>query len=214
MGYGHYNTLLSRQDQIGRNCVSCGGTNCIRTLAWLCRNTECGNAVIDLTTTELSPDDIQKLTKKVTTCPFCRHLGYLEEYVECDNCTPVGRNPVRATLFDVDMNVMRVENAARNDGKKSGTTLQVSQWTEARAIPERYAEMVKKVFPLDRIYCPTPLDQQAKMLKLPLPSVGGAPPAPVRAPMTVDEVARPYAPAAADPDEGAEEGGEGGMYMP
>ncbi len=188
LGYGHYKTLLSAEEQIGRSCASCAGVNTIDWEAWLCSNPECQDSVIEKATTSLSPEEIKKTVYDQVKCPKCGHFGFLMEYIECRGCDA----PRRASLFDVDMNVMRIKQGR---GESQTTVLQVSQWSAPRPIDQNVKDKVKP-FPLDKLFAPTPIDKQAEMFGLPMPS--GDKPADVQAPP--GDAARPY--------------GGGDMYKP
>ena len=177
MGFGHWNVLLSKQADVERHCVGCGGTYCIRSLAWLCQH--CDNAVINLSSTTRTPEEIIKMTTSQVVCPYCKQFGFLQEDISCANC----RNPQRASLFNVDLWVMRVKQGT---GDNETTVLQPSQTSAPGPINEAFASVIK---PLDllKIYAPTPLEEQARLFQLPMP---GAQPPPV--PMTAEQAARPY----------------------
>ncbi len=162
LGYAHYNSLLAIDDQIGRSCSTCQQMDTIKTLAWLCQNEQCGEAIIEVGSTQHKPEDVKKLTVDKVTCPKCGFFGYLGDYYECQTC----KNPKRATLFDVDMNALRVEEGA-GDNKK--THLQISRWSQPRPIDERFRALAKPM-QLEKIYAPTPIDIQARVWNLPLPA--------------------------------------------
>src|SRR6201999_2073596 len=109
----------------------------------------------------LSDKDLKEITLSPARCPSCKFEAFLQEYYECNNCS----KPNRATIFDVDMDVLRVAQGADND---KATVLQISQWSAPGPIDPKYTEA--KPLPLDKIYAPSPLDVQAKQFRLPMPS--------------------------------------------
>jgi hypothetical protein len=209
MGKEHWNVIVSLDSQVGDSCSNCGGipqnnTPCIQSSAWLCPN--CDEAVIDLNTTEHTPEEIVKMTTSHTVCPHCSQLGLLTEYISCINCA----NPKRATLFDVDINFMRVKQGS---GDSERTVLQPSQWSPPRPIDPNFLG-IAQALDLPKIYGATPLDVQAKSFQLPLPAaLNPAAQGQQPAPLTAAEAARPYgsAPPMGGP---AMPGGANGMYKP
>jgi hypothetical protein len=158
MGTEHYGVLWEYDDKIGQSCSACSGVKTITPISWNCSNPDCGEEIIDMESTTLPPEEIKKITfSEDTTCPRCRTKGFLKEIVSCKNCTPIGREPKRATLFDVDMHVQR---KPANDGSDK-TALLVTGWSEPRPIEAQYAELAKPLM-LDKIYAPTPWDKQVE----------------------------------------------------
>lgn len=152
MGYTHFKTLLEYDRKIGKSCAACGTKDSIESVAWVCG--KCGEAVIEMDSTTLEPQEVQQLTEQPTRCPSCGHEDYLEEVIECAGCS----NPVRATLFDVDLDVQRLQ---ASDGGNQ-TSLMISGWSAPRPIPEKYKEKAKSL-DLDKIYAPTPLEEQERI---------------------------------------------------
>jgi len=176
MGTDHYNTLIAYDEDVGHSCSICGGQDTIRNDAWLCANPECGDAVID-DRTRLSKKDIEEIVNRPAVCPACGFEGFLRELVSCVNCTPLGKTPKRATIFDVDLKVRRVES----QDSSNRTTLQIIGHSDPRPIDKRLIEFAKPE-DLNRIYGPTDLQKQATLFQ-----VQGAPQQ--RDPSTA---ARPY----------------------
>lgn len=151
MGFGHYSSLLAADAQIGRSCLSCGTRDSIESLAWVCAN--CGEPFIELESTQLDEAGIEALVTKPCTCPACKHEGYPQEYVECSACD----SPQKATIFDVTINVQRIASA---DGSNQ-TSLSVSNWSAPGPLPPEFADV--KPLELDKIFAPTPIDEQAEL---------------------------------------------------
>ncbi len=194
MGYGHWNVLLTLDAQVGDSCANCGGVPietspgqripCIQSAHWLCP--ECDESVIDLSTTQHTPEQVLKMTSSQVRCPHCSKPVFLTEFLACRNCSA----PRRATLFDVDLSFMRVK---QGQGDSETTVLQPSSWSPPRPIDALFIGIAQ---PLDlmKIYAPTPLDIQARDFRLPLPSTPGQPT--TEAPVTAADAARPYTPPA------------------
>lgn len=171
MGTEHYGVIWEYDREIGKSCTTCGGRDVITAVAWNCSNKECGEEIIDCESTTLPMDEIDKITRSnETVCPRCKTQGYLKEFVSCKNCTPIGADPRRATLFDVDM---RVKRKPATDGTDK-TTLLVTGWSEPRPIDPQYAE-ISKPLPLDKIYMPTVWERQVDKFGA-APVVQGQPP--------------------------------------
>lgn len=197
MGLGHWNVMLSLDARVGDSCANCGGEPieqmpgqriaCVQSGGhWLCPN--CDESVIDLASTSLKPEEIVKMTTSIITCPNCNQSGFLVEYLECRNRCG---QPRRATLFDVDIWVMRVK---QGEGDSETTVLQPTGFSAPRPIDPNF-QSIAKPLDLPKIYEPTSLDSQARDFQLPLPAewvAGTAQPA-AQAPVTASEAARPYA---------------------
>lgn len=162
MGHGHYTSLLAANEMIGEGCKSCGckivnGMAAIQSLAWLCSNPNCGEAIIDLSDTELNGDEIKKLTKKPMTCKRCRHMGMANEAIECLNCA----NPVRACIFDVDLQLRKVKTAKGEDGNQ--TQLMVVGWSDPGPINDAFVKQVEKLYDLPKLYAPSSMEDQQRL---------------------------------------------------
>jgi hypothetical protein len=161
MGHGHYTTLLSTNEMIGEGCKSCGHKRspdernpAIQSLAWLCSNQECGEALIDLSETEMNGDDIKKTVKKPMLCRKCKHQGIPNEYIECSHCS----SPVRASIYDVDLQVRRVKTSKNEDGNQ--TQLMITGWSDPRPIDPKFGKVIEKPYDLPAMYAPTPIALQ------------------------------------------------------
>ena len=146
--------VLRQQDisVIGRNCVRCLGQNCISSLSW---NTACcGACVVDMRTTQMTMEEINKITNDEYACQRCHTTGMLNEVYECGHCAQRGQYGVRASLFDVDLNVTVVQSGLNKN-------LQVTGFTGPNVIPDTWKEYLK---PMDLIarYAPDSLEFQAK----------------------------------------------------
>jgi hypothetical protein len=155
MSYSHWKAMTTAYAAaIGNGCRVCKQKSSIASLAWVCSNPECGEAVIDMADTTLKDEDIMKVISAPVTCPHCKQSGFLNEVFQCSGCG----TPERATIFDVNMHVKRVASGA---GDSKQTQLIVSDWTEACAIDPRFAEIAK---PLDlpKIYAPSTIEYQQR----------------------------------------------------
>jgi predicted RNA-binding Zn-ribbon protein involved in translation (DUF1610 family) len=177
LGWGHYQTLLAADKQIGKSCSSCGGVDTVKCIAWCCP--QCGEAIIDMRTSTMKQKDIDEVVENSAHCNSCGFEGFLQEIIECTQCTPAGGTAKRATIFDVDMNVQRIESS---DGGNQ-TTLTISKWSAPRPLDPAFKEFGEPM-DLAKTYAPTALDKQADLFKVP---AGG-----VRKPVTASEAARPY----------------------
>lgn len=171
LGFGHFNTLMEYDKEIGKSCRSCGGRDTIVCEAWTCRN--CGEALIEPSTTTLSPKEIDELVIKDVRCATCQHEGLMQEVISCQQCG----NAERAEIFDVDMHVKRVKPS---DGGNM-TTIMIPSWSNPRPIDQRLVEVAKPL-PLEKIFVPTPYEVQQQMW-----GGGGS-----RAPVTGQQLSREY----------------------
>lgn len=178
MGSDHYNTLLSYDEAVGRACVACGQKDVIRNDAWLCPNPECGDAIID-DKTRLTKKEIDEIVYKPCMCKSCGAEGFLTELISCVNCTPAGKTPKRATIFDVDLKIQRVEDASGSNR----TTLSIVGFTDPKPVAKQFADLAKPE-DLAKIYAPTPLDRQATLFQVQH--------SPQREPVTNSKASRPY----------------------
>lgn len=152
MGKSHWDQLAGYDADIGKGCTVCGSKESIRSLAWLCG--KCGDAAIDFETSTLPPEEVNKIINNPFTCRTCNTRDYLKEYIECAVCSPKGIAPIRATIFDVDLNLRRMKSG---DGEQ--TVIQVTGWSAPYALGEDLAEL-NKPLKLDEIYAPTPWEAQ------------------------------------------------------
>lgn len=172
LGKEHFDTLLSFNEQAGCMCRSCGEGE-VRTIAWLCGS--CKDALIDMDTTQLSDEDIRKLSMSIMECAACHHRGFPMECVECTKCS----NPQRATIFDVDFDIKKQLVGADK------SILQCSNMSRPGPVAEAYRSVIG--LELDKIYAPPSLEFQKKIMGLvPWEDKGDKEPA--------AEQHRPYAP--------------------
>lgn len=179
MGSDHYNTLLEYDETVGKSCMVCSGTGTVRNEAWLCSNLKCGEALIDAQT-RLSKKEIDELVNNPVRCKHCQQEGFLTELISCLNCTPAGKIPKRATIFDVDLTLKRIEPA---DGSNR-TSLSIVGFIGPRPIEKQFAEIAKPE-ELSKIYAPTPMEVQASLFNV-SPTIDTV----VRDPVTT--ASRPY----------------------
>ena len=188
--------LRDAAKKIGSSCKTCCGVNSIRPQCWYCDG--CGEVAIDMTTTTLSQEDIEKITEGDE--PFvcgCGKQG-LVEAIECVNCTPHNAEPKRADIFDVDLSIQIVQVGDKK-------ILQVMGWSEPRPVAAGFEELAK-VLDLAAIFAPDPLERQAELFginKIDAPAASVIPghrahpnapqPAQGQAAQPVAAPARPYA---------------------
>jgi predicted RNA-binding Zn-ribbon protein involved in translation (DUF1610 family) len=159
LGTNHFSTLWEYEKEIGKGCVTCGGRSTIEWDAYVCR--ECGEAKVVREETGLKLKEIDEIFTKPNKCSACGFEGFLSELISCSNCTPMGHEPVRATLFDVDLHVRRNQT----DAKSNATTLMVTQWSDPRPVDKNFTDLAKPM-DLSKIFAPTPLDKQAAIFNL------------------------------------------------
>jgi hypothetical protein len=188
MGTGHMGTLWEYDKEIGRSCATCSGRDTIEWDAMVCR--QCGEAKVVRDETNLKPKEIEEIYGSLNTCSACGFKGFLREIISCRNCTPLGREPERATIFAVDMKVKRAE--PESGGNQ--TTLMIPQWNDPSPVAQQFAEF-NKPMPLEKIFAPTSLENQAKVFDLSPAAIQGlikGKQPPQRQPVTAEETSRPY----------------------
>jgi hypothetical protein len=155
MSKQHFNTLMSTSDHIGKSCRNCGTADSIETLGWTCGG--CGDCVVDMSTTELSDEQLREKTSLVYRCPHCNKFDFLVEVFECKTCADMGKQGAHVSIFDVDMKVTLIPNP--NPEAKS-KVLQVLGWSVPYPLAPKYAEEAGNVVDLVARYAPTPLSVQ------------------------------------------------------
>lgn len=161
MGFNHFNNLLDSNIEIGSNCRVCGQMGCILSLAWICQNPQCGEAVIDMATSTLKDEEIDKLTSFEAICPHCQQKGFLSEIFECSNCKSAGKEGDRSTLFDENLTVKRVPGAEDTNQ----TTLNIVRSSGPVPIDPKYKDDLRKPLPLDKIFEPTDAARQESLFE-------------------------------------------------
>jgi hypothetical protein len=166
MGRDHFNTLLDYAVQLGKHCRVCSSQDCITELAWVCQHDDCGDAVIEMATTQLTDEQLDKMTSDMVTCPHCKRRTYLKCLFECSVCAMANppREGERATLFDVDLEVKRVEDPS---GDSNRTSLSIIRALGPRPIDSIYGEDLRKSLDLPKIYTPSTLERQSALFDLP-----------------------------------------------
>lgn len=164
MGKQHFETINGYAEYIANGCLSCGERDSISTVSWHCANPGCGEAIVDLRNTTMNAQQVNEMIAGQYHCRKCQTSALPIEAVYCANCTPTGVQPVRASLFDVDMQVQR-----RGGGDSKGTQLVVLDTSDPKPIDPRFVEIAK---PLDLAarYAPTPYDEQVALFGPPTPT--------------------------------------------
>jgi hypothetical protein len=150
-------TIEGYDDIIGKMCKNCGaGPDAIRRRALLCQ--KCGEAIVDCNSTNVALAEQQKMLFKDVPCTTCGHVAPLRSYDECCGCN----NPVRACIFDVDVNIGRMQSTGNS------TQLIFSSWSQPHPIDASY-----KIHPLPlaTMYAPDTLETQQKRFNLSLDEV-------------------------------------------
>lgn len=167
MGQAHFNSLKGYADHISQHCATCGARGDdpmnppIVTHAWQCSNEDCGVPVIRLSDTQLGPQQIGEVVSTPHNCRACGQTNFLEEVKVCGpGCGAPGQGyePVRATIFDVDMQVKRQKSS---DGNQ--TQLIVLATSNPKPVDPAFDDLVKKVIDLPARYSPTSLEDQSQL---------------------------------------------------
>lgn len=141
--YKDFHKLMEYDAAINSSCRSCGARDSISRLALICK--QCGNAIIECAQTSVQAQAQDKMLETSVVCPHCKHSAPPEEYLDCSNC----ENPIRATIFDVDITV------SKSNVKNSEIT--ISKYSAPHAIDPSY-----KAQPLDLValYAPDSIEAQ------------------------------------------------------
>jgi predicted RNA-binding Zn-ribbon protein involved in translation (DUF1610 family) len=165
MSYGHFQSLRAADRQIGETCATCGRNKAIESVAWVCR--QCGEAAVEMRRTTLKMEEIVALTEAEYACRDCGNVALLEEIVRCAECNDRAR---RATIFDVDIDVWRVE---------TGQNKQTLLYAVASSAPGPVAkelEVLAKPKDLARIFAPDPYHRQCERFDWKTESLPHGPP--------------------------------------
>lgn len=182
LGQTYQDVLIMQAKIIGGHCQVCGQMNCLTTLMKVCGNPQCGQFIYDPSNTTLTTEQQNKIDYDPYTCPQCQQTSYVGEVIECVHCTPQGLTPVRASIFDVDMQVQAVGNPG------SQTFLQVLATSGPRPIQVADSKVLEAIKPLDLLqkFAPTPLEMQRQIWNIQVanpPGIGqqsmGQPPMPM-----------------------------------
>ena len=166
LGRAHWEVLTEYTDSLGHHCRSCNGQSCIEEVALLCQS--CGEAVVEMDSTTLNDEELEKLRNEEVQCPACRESGYLEEMIRCLNCS----QGEQATLFDFDLEVKRVKTAGKDGGNQ--TALQILRAIGPKQIDPIYGEDLRKPLDLTKIFAPTPIEKQIELFGKPPEDDAGA----------------------------------------
>ena len=189
----HFNQLNAYSNRLG--CTTCGGRldqnnmPVITTAMWQCGNSECRQLIFDMNNTTIPLEQISEVVNKPYICPICKMTCYPEEVIQCVNCTPVGNTPAKASIFDVDLQVI-----AQRTGDGDQTSLIVLNSSDPRPLHEFYQGLLQKMPDLNKLFAPTPLDIQAQFWQ----RTAAPPPQP-----PVQQYAQPQAPQQVAPQQAA-----------
>lgn len=150
MSWGFFETIRSQDREVGKSCRACKGIDTIQSIAWVCKN--CGDAAIDMSTTQLKMEDIIKISESHHSCK-CGSKDFLDEIIECRGCS----NAERMTVFDVEFKVRRVAT-----GQNNQSVLNISGYHPRRNLEGALAELAKPQ-DLIKVFAPTPYAQQVKV---------------------------------------------------
>lgn len=161
-GRTYQDVLLDRAKQIGNSCATCGTVNGIRTVMKICGNPQCGQPIYDPNNTTLTMAQRQEIDEKEVMCSACGQENFANEIIECAVCASTGRTPLRAQLWDVDIQLQAVRSSDRR-------LLQILNHSEPRPIQVQDPEVLKTIKPLDlqKKFAPTPLEKQYELFGAP-----------------------------------------------
>ena len=198
MGKRHFGTLNAYADQIGLGCTTCGSRASVNTLLWHCGNSECGEALIDMSNTGLTPEQLFERLDEPQRCVRCQQTFFMKDIYECAVCTPQGGQAQRATIFDVDMQVRRQQNP-----QDTGTQLMILGTSDPQPINPIFNDIAKPL-KLNEMYGPTDLNLQATLFNVvaqPPPPPPPQGPQPGQAPPGTQQYQQPPPPQGQQPQQ-------------
>jgi hypothetical protein len=148
MGSHQFNNIRIYDALIGKSCFNCKAQDSVVRYMMICR--QCKAPIVDCGTTNISPQDQDKMLEQSNECPHCKKTDYLEEICDCLACG----NPRRATIWDVDINLMRTPGSQGNPSQ-----LVITSWSQPRPVDPSYNAAPLN---LSSMYAPEPLEQQAQ----------------------------------------------------
>jgi len=157
LGSGHLEQFGGFASEIQKDCAGCGKGR-LETFSWECA--ECAHVVVNMETTKLDQNEVDRITAAPFKCPKCEHTDYLLEQVECNNC----QDPEPLSIFDCDLEIKR-------QGEGTNSTIQIPRWTPTE-LSKELKEMAKP-YDFPAIFGGDPLDIQAKLLKIKNPYTDG-----------------------------------------
>jgi hypothetical protein len=161
MSKTHFNQLNAYANRLG--CLTCGGRvdgvnqPIISTAMWQCGNPSFRQLIFHMGNTTATMEQINDIVNRPYVCSFCKTAAYPEEVIQCAQCTPAGQIPSRASIFDVDMQVI-----AQKTGDGDQTSLIVLQTSDPRPLAEQFQPLVQYAPNLDKRFAPATLEQQAQ----------------------------------------------------
>lgn len=166
MGVSHFLALTKEYNAlIAKTCKGCGARDSITCLAYTCST--CGEAVIDMSDTTLTDENIEEIKNDPVVCSHCKVQGWLNEVYRCSSCNLAERSDI----FDVDIQVRRIETSGSDGGKQ--TQLIVAAWSTPHPLDPGLSEYVK-IFDLPKVYQPSDMEYQARQFSLPSGQAGAA----------------------------------------
>jgi len=162
MGKTHKEYLLDyHKKTIQNDCAGCGSQGTIRSVSRHCGNPNCEALIYEASNTTITPEVREKIDLEPFTCSVCGETHYTTELIECAGCASKGTTPVRATIFDVDLEV-----SASKTPDGSQTNLIVLNRSAPRPIQIADPELLARVQkPMDLLskFAATPVEEQDKM---------------------------------------------------
>lgn len=158
MNKTHFNSLNAYAPGIGSCCVTCGGRQTIQSVAWVCGNQKCRTVIFDMKTTTATDEQISQVVNVPYGCRTCQQTFYPEEVINCTNCTYYQRQPMRATIFDVDLQVK-----APKTGEGDLTVLQVVGMSDPKPLDPQFQDLLQYKPDLKKRFAPSSLEEQSSL---------------------------------------------------
>jgi hypothetical protein len=157
VGFGHMQIIQGYDRMIGEDCKTCGTKKSVRRTVLLCSNPKCGTDLIDCASSGVSLEEQERMMNEPVRCSYCGHEAPLEEFLECTACS----KPQRASIFDVDISVQRMEATGQ-------THLVFPSWSVPHPVDPSYKA---KPLNLTAMYAPDSLETQERRTGLSLEDV-------------------------------------------
>lgn len=166
MSESYKDTLFKYMDMtIRHDCAMCGSQQTIVCYAKVCGNPACKTPIYDPNNCSLTMNERESLESEPYLCPTCNTRHFIDELVTCRVCNQYSAKPRRATLFDVDLELISVPSG---EGKQ--TNLQILNRSTPRPIQVADPRILETIKPIDLIkkFSPTPLSKQSELWNIPI----------------------------------------------
>lgn len=155
MSKAHFNALNAYADGISTCCLSCNGRGSITPISYTCAG--CNGMIIDTRNTTANQNQVRELVSQHYHCRTCNTVAYPVEILQCRSC----QSPRRASIFDVDINVMVTRTG---DGDQTALILQNT--TDPKPLDPQFHDLLQYTPDLMKRFAPSTLEYQAEQFQV------------------------------------------------